>query len=224
MTVVLSNRLLMVYNAIDKERSGKGRVIDIGSDHGFLALRCLEDKITPFVICTDIHKQPAERTRKCLEDNGFSGSSEVFCTDGLTGIDLEKFDNVVMAGLGGNTIMSVLTEILKRTSHDILKEVEFILQPQKTSDELRVFLANEGFEIVFEDTETDRDLYYVLIKAVFTGIMHELTTEEKYYGPCLLMRTDEKAVRYREHLNGIYKIRSRGNPELRKLLEDKHVL
>ncbi|MCR5617574.1 MAG: class I SAM-dependent methyltransferase [Clostridiales bacterium] len=224
MTVALSDRLLMVYNAIDKERSLKGRVIDVGSDHGFLALRCLEDKITPYVICTDIHKQPAERTRKCLEDNGFSDISEVFCTDGLTGIDLKRYDNVVMAGLGGNTIMSVLTEVLKRTPHDILKEVDLILQPQKTSDELRVFLAKEGFEIVFEDTDTDRDLFYVLIKARFTGISHELTLEEKYYGPCLLLRNDDKAVRYKEHLDEIFKIRSRGNPELRKLLEERHVL
>ena len=80
MTDYLSDRLKMVYRSIDKERSRLGRVIDVGSDHGLLALTCLTDGITDFCICTDIHKMPAQRTAKCLEDHCLTGKKQPLTT------------------------------------------------------------------------------------------------------------------------------------------------
>lgn len=220
----LSIRLNMVYSAIDPDKAQKGRVIDVGSDHGLLALRCLKEDLTPFCICTDIHKLPAKRTEDCLKDHNMSSRSEVFCTDGLVGVELKAFDTVVMAGLGGNTIMNVIKEVMTRTSEEILRNVDFVLQPQKTSDELRVFLCENGFDIVFEDVSIDRDLFYHMMRAVYTGQKHGLTSLQKFYGPVLITREDDTAVKFREHLDEIYKVRSRGNAELKALMEERHVL
>lgn len=224
MNDLLSIRLNMVYDAIDPQIAGKGRVIDVGSDHGLLALTCLKNVLTPFCICTDIHKMPAERTLQCLKDHLMGDRSEVFCTDGLQGIELRSNDTVVMAGLGGNTIMNVIEEVMGRTSSEVLSSVDFVLQPQKTSDELRVFLAKNGFDIIFEDTTIDRDLYYHMMKARYTGRSYVLTPLQKYYGPRLLERDDDKVKMFHKHLDDIYKVRSRGNSELRKLMEERHVL
>ena len=220
----LSIRLQMVYDSIDRTKASKGRVIDVGSDHGLLALSCLKNSITPYCICTDIHKLPAERTDKCLKGHNLSGSYEVYCTDGLVGIDLKPNDTVVMAGLGGNTIMSVMSEVISRTSKDILKEVDFVLQPQKTSDELRVYLVSNGFSINSETATIDRDLFYQLIMTSYTGEVTSLTPEEKYYGPVLLRSEKPEIKKFHDHLDEVYKLRSRGNPELRKVLEERHVL
>ena len=224
MTDYLSDRLKMVYKSIDKDRSCKGRVIDVGSDHGLLALTCLTDGITDFCICTDIHKMPAQRTEKCLNDHCLDGKFQVFCTDGLKGIDLKPDDTVVMAGLGGNTIMSVMTEVMERTDHEVLEQVDFVLQPQKTSDELRVFLGKNGFDIISEDVVIDRDLFYHMMVARFTGYSYDLTPFEKYYGPCLIKSDNDLVKKFHSHLDEIYKFRSRGNQELRKLMEDRHVI
>lgn len=217
----LSIRLQMVYDFIDADRAKKGRVIDVGSDHGHLALSCLKSDLTPFCICTDIHKNPAERTKQCLIDNDMKDRSEVYCTDGLKGVELKHFDTVVMAGLGGNTTVDIITEALKVTSKDVLKEVDFVLQPQKSSDRLRVFLCENGFEIFDETVSFDRDLYYICIKTRYVGKTSDLTIKEKFYGPKLLLKSDEALVKdYFSHLNGVFKIRSRGDEELKQLMEE----
>ena len=219
----LSIRLQMVYDFIDKDRASKGRVIDVGSDHGLLALSCLTTNLTPFCICTDIHKMPAERTRQCLEEASMEERSEVFCTDGLKGVKLNAFDSVIMAGLGGNTTVDIITEALESNSEDILKEVDFILQPQKSADRLRVFLCENGFEIVDETVSKDRDFYYVCIKTRFTGIKNSISSKEKFYGPKLLLKDEPIGEEYFAHLTDVYKVRSRGDEELKALLEEMNV-
>lgn len=219
----LSIRLQMVYDFIDKNRASAGRVIDVGSDHGLLALECLSTDLTPYCICTDIHKMPADRTRQCLCDANMAERSEVYCTDGLKGVELKKNDTVVMAGLGGNTTVDIISEVLKVTSKDVLSEVDFVLQPQKSVDRLRLFLCQNGFEIIDEIISKDRDLYYVCIKTRYTGKTYDLSVKDKFYGPVLKNKNYPLLSEYYEHLNNVYKIRSRGDEELKKLLEDMNV-
>lgn len=216
----LSIRLQMVYDTVDKDKASKGRIIDVGSDHGLLALECLKTNLTSYCICTDIHKLPAERTRQCLLSNDMSERSEVYCTDGLKGITLKDNDTVIMAGLGGNTSVDVITEALKVTPLEVLSNVDFVLQPQKSSDRLRQFLCENGFSIVDENVAIDRDLFYVCIRATYTGIKTELTLKEKFYGPVLLTKESADIKAYFDHLTSIYKIRSRGDNELKILMEE----
>lgn len=216
----LSIRLQMVYDSVDKKRASIGRVIDVGSDHGLLALECLKTDLTPYCICTDIHKQPAERTRMCLADNGMANKSEVYCTDGLKGISLKSNDTVIMAGLGGNTTIDVITEAISVTDKSVLENVDFVLQPQKSVDRLREFLSQNGFVIFDETVSIDRGLYYVCLRTRFTGKVTSLTLKEKYYGPCLLTKKDDLVDEYYAHLTNIYLLRSRGDEEIKKLLEE----
>ena len=104
-------RLDMVFEQVrcackDKVKS---RLIDVGSDHGYLAVRCLEEGLADLAVCTEIHKAPAVRSRTALEDAGFSDVSEVFVTDGLTGVPLAENDIVVIAGMEGLTLQISLT-------------------------------------------------------------------------------------------------------------------
>lgn len=210
----------MVYDSVDKDIASSGRIIDVGSDHGLLALECLKTNLTPYCICTDIHKMPAERTRMCLAENGMADKSEVYCTDGLQGVSLKKNDTVVMAGLGGNTTVDVITEAISVTKDEVLKNVDFVLQPQKSVDRLREFLSQNGFKILDENVSIDRGLYYVCLRTRFTGDIISLTLKDKYYGPCLLKKNDELIDKYFSHLTDIYRIRSRGDEEIKRLLEE----
>lgn len=219
----LSVRLQMVYDLIDKELASKGRVIDVGSDHGLLAQYCLLSDLTPFCVCTDIHKKPSERTRQCLVDSGLENRSEVFCTDGLMGVTLKSFDTVVMAGLGGNNIVDIIKAALKDNSLEVFKDVVLVLQPQKSADRLREFLFEEGFEIVDEIVSFDREYFYVGIKAKYTGIKKEILPIQKFFGPILSKREDGLTKEYFDHLQGVYKVRSRGDEELKALLEEMNV-
>lgn len=215
----LSVRLQTVYDTIDPNRASKGRVIDVGSDHGLLALNCLKRELTPFCICTDIHSAPAARTAECLSSYNLDGRFEVFCTDGLDGVDLKKDDTVVMAGLGGNTAVDVMTRAMKLTSEDTLREIDFVLQPQKSQDRVREFLYSNGFAILDETAAIDRDLFYICMKVRYDCVVRKLESIDKYFGPILRDKTDPDSLAYIAHLKEVYEFRRRGDAELNSLLE-----
>ena len=83
----LTVRLEMVFGQVKASASGSSgvRVIDVGSDHGYLALRCLEDGIAKNAVCTEIHEGPARKSQAALKGAGYSEVSEVHVTDGLIG-------------------------------------------------------------------------------------------------------------------------------------------
>lgn len=220
MTDELPCRLMTVVSMIDPDRARRGRVIDVGSDHGLLALYCLKNELTPFCVCTDIHEKPALRTRECLAGKNYANRSQVFCTDGLDGVDLLPCDNVVMAGLGGNTAISVMERAMSATSPEVLAETDFILQPQKSQDEVRVFLFSRGFKIIDETACIDRGLFYICMRVRYDGVVRELAPEDKYFGPLLRLKSDETSLAYIAHLKTIYGLRRRGNPELDRLMEE----
>ena len=82
-------------------------IVDVGSDHGKLSEFCLASNRCRFVIATDIHALPAERTRERLLD--YKDRCEVKVTDGLSGVDLKEDMTAVIAGMGGLEICKILS-------------------------------------------------------------------------------------------------------------------
>ena len=154
-------RLEMVLDQVKSSVSDNayGRLIDVGSDHGYLAVRCLEEGVSNFAICTDIHKAPAQRSLDALTDSGFEECSEVYVTDGLKGVSLRSGDIVVIAGMGGLNIIDIISHALKDNGFHVIENVTFMLQPQKSNEIVRNYLANTGF--VFEDETVcyERDIF-----------------------------------------------------------------
>lgn len=218
----LSVRLTDVFDTAVEGKRGI-RLIDVGSDHGHLALHALKTGAASEVICTDIHEAPAQRTERCLAEAGFSQVSRTFCTDGLQGIHILPGDVIVMAGLGGNNMIDIMKEVIPRTGDEVLSEVTWCLQPQKSAELIREFLSFEGFAILEEKVSAERGFYYPILKTSYDGVRRELTPREKYYGPVLVRKFKEKdpsVIEYFLRLDDRYKIRARGDTEVRKMLED----
>ena len=219
-------RLEMVLDQVKCAGNGfrSGRIIDVGSDHGYLAIRCLEEKSADFAICTEIHKAPAQRSKDALDEAGFEDVSEVYVTDGLKGVPLMSGDIVVIAGMGGLNIIDIISHALKDNGYHVLETVTFILQPQKSNEIVRNYLAKTGF--VFEDETVcyDRDIFYNCMRVVFKGISRTITDEEACYGPILLGKHDKgdkEVIDYFDHLNGLFQVRQRSNPVIRSALEER---
>ena len=220
---ILEGRLADVYAAASSYGKGS-RIIDVGSDHGHLAGYAVAFGGFSGCICTDIHKAPAERSARFLAENGLSSKSSVYCTNGLTGIDILTGDTIVMAGLGGNNIMDIMNEMQERTLPDILKTVTFVFQPQKTIEGLREYLYSKGFCILDETVSFDRGIYYPIIVAKFDGCVRELSLKEKYYGPVLLTKDlggDPKVGEYFIRLRQRHSVWARGDEEVRQLIEEE---
>ena len=223
---ILTVRLEMVLEQVRKacNKVVPGRVIDVGSDHGYIGVRCLEEELADSVICTEIHKAPAQKSADALEEAGFGGRSEVYVTDGLKGVPLKAGDVVVIAGMGGLNIISILTRALKDNGYHVMENVTFVLQPQKSNEIVRNYLAKTGF--VFEDESVcyDREIFYNCMRVVFKGICRTLTDEEACYGPVLLNRYnngDKEVADYFAHLNSLFEVRQRSNPVIRSALEER---
>ena len=164
----LSPRLKAVHDmAVAGRTPASRRIIDVGSDHGHLSLYALINDGFEQAVLTDIHEAPARRSEQTLRMYGFADKTEVYCTDGLDGVALQEGDIVVMAGLGGNNMIDIMTRVLEREDREFLKTITWCLQPQKSSDKLRAFLFENGFDIVDEDSSEDRGLYYLIIKTVW---------------------------------------------------------
>lgn len=222
----LSSRLKAVH---DMAVEGFGdlnlrRIVDVGSDHGHLSLYSLINDGFKTALLTDIHEAPAERSRQTLRMFGFADRTEVYCTDGLDGVELQAGDIVVMAGLGGNNMVDILTRVKDREDKELLKSITWVLQPQKSSDKLRAFLFENGFEITDEKACEDRGLYYLLIRTVYTGIPRDYTLKQKYYGPVILRRIEDGetlVLNYKERLDKRFELSARGDDEIKKMLEEK---
>ena len=76
------------------------RIIDVGSDHGHLSLYSLINDNFAQAVLTDIHKAPAQRSEDTLRVYGYADRTEVYCTDGLDGVELKRGDIVVMTQAG----------------------------------------------------------------------------------------------------------------------------
>lgn len=198
------------------------RVIDVGSDHGFIASYVLENDLTQFVIATDIHRAPAQRTKNLLEKQGFSDRSAVYCRDGFSGIDIQKGDRVVIAGIGGLEMIRVLSQALEHNEGGMPTDVPFLLQPQRSSEELRIYLSKNGFAIRSEKICVDRGKVYVLIVADYTKQRYSLNLIQRIIGPYIMEhRPDGTELYLRQMLRSIEKQR-RGRAELSQVMEYIH--
>jgi tRNA (adenine22-N1)-methyltransferase len=162
---ILPDRLRCLLNEV----SYTDRLIDVGSDHGYSAAFALENKKAGYVIATDIHLSPARRTKEYLASQGLSEMSEVHCTDGLTNIALKSGDTILIAGMGGLEIIRILVGALALHNGSFPDGIRFVLQPQRSFEELREFLSQNGFPIEKEVICVDRNRLYVGIITTYTG-------------------------------------------------------
>ncbi len=222
----LSSRLKAIYDQVGAARKelGPGRVIDVGSDHGLLAVACLESGIAAEVICTEINEGPAEHSKDALKEAGFEDRSQVLVTDGLDGVKLQKSDVIVIAGMGGLNIIDILSRCIGNETPELLREVRFVIQPQKSVNLVRKFLAGQGFVFDDESVCTDRDFFYNIMRMSYGAQPYELGAYKECYGMLLIEKAvagDELVRSYFDHLDEVFSIRSRSDRVVRDALEER---
>lgn len=221
--IKLSSRLTAVLETAIKFSPDKSRIIDVGSDHGHLAAVALTEHGFKSALLTDIHEDPARKSRSLMKDLGLEERSEVICTDGLDGASLKTNDVVVMAGLGGNNMVDIIGRAKEVTGTEVFKTVTFILQPQKSIEILRSFLCESGYIIRDELVLCERGIYYPILAASFTGEVTSLSLYEKYYGPILKTKHEEGDPAVKEYfirLDNSYALRARGDQEVKQMLKE----
>lgn len=156
------------------------RIADIGTDHGYLPVWLVLNGRCPFAIASDLRKGPLSRAKKTAASYGVSDQVELRLCDGLTGIAPEEADTIIIAGMGGENIASILTA----APWTVDGRHTFLLQPMSRAEVLRGFLSDHGYRILREQLVLDRGMIYPVMQ-VMAGRM-TLSTGQRHGGAELL--------------------------------------
>ena len=158
-SIKLPDRVKALTDYIDK----KSAVADIGTDHGYLPVYLAQTGLAGRIIASDISAGSLESAHRSATRHKVAESIEFIVAPGLSGIMPSDVDTIVIAGLGGETIV----DILKDASWTRTQNIKLLLQPQSKIDVLCRFLYDNGYTI--EDTKTvpDRKRLYTVIHASY---------------------------------------------------------
>ncbi len=144
----------------------KGRVVaDIGCDHGKLAVYLVKSGKSPRVIAVDSRPLPLARAQALVKQCNVSEHVDCRLGDGLTVILPNEVEDILIAGLSGETIRDILLKADWLPS----SKVNLVLQPTTRAPLLRRFLCEAGFTIEEEQAVQENTRAYTNIRAVATG-------------------------------------------------------
>lgn len=167
----ISTRLFSVANMVDRCKT----MADIGTDHGYIPIFLLKNSICEKAIASDINKGPVERVIKNIKEYGLEKKIQCRQGPGLSTLKPHEAQIVVIAGMGGHLIISILEEE-EKIAHNL---ESIILQPVQHSMILRKYLYENGYKIIDEDLCVDEGKYYEIIKVRYDGVKRVL--EDIYY-------------------------------------------
>lgn len=153
------------------------RVADIGTDHARLPVWLVSCGKCPSAIASDLREGPARSAARNVQKAGLSEQISVRLGDGLNTVQPQEADDIVIAGMGGETIAAILGAV------DWVRDPHYrlILQPMTRAEELRKWLLLNGFSIPSEQCISHKRLYTVMT-AVYTAAEPVKETWRYYVG------------------------------------------
>ncbi len=183
----LSPRLKKIVDFTDK----CGVVADIGTDHALVPVYLIENGLYKKAYACDIRPLPLKRAEKYIFSRNLSDKITTIQTNGLQNVP-DDTDTVVIAGMGGEMIIDVLSS---DTTHH---SATFVLQAMTAVDSLREFLYKNGYQILDEDIVAEqqgRKLYSV-IKTQKTDLPKDYSAIDVLLSPALQRKKSAEKEMY----------------------------
>ena len=169
--LTLQPRLALLASLVPDSSS----IADVGTDHGYLPVYLLQKGTIAHAVASDINALPLEHARRTAYEYGVTQGIDFRLCAGLDDIAPQEVDTVVIAGMGGETII----EILKNAPWTRRKAL--LLQPMTKIELLRVWLTENGYAITQEHLVRDKDTLYAVLTAT-GGESAPLTPAQAYCG------------------------------------------
>lgn len=155
------------------------RLTDVGTDHGYLPVALLQQGRIAAAIASDIGAEPLEHARRTAMQYGVDGMDFRLCA-GLSGVAPEETDVIVIAGMGGETIISILQDAPWTADG----QHRLLLQPMTKAAALRHWLADNGYTFTDEHLVEDKGRIYPIL-CVKGGVFRPLTEADALCGVLL---------------------------------------
>ena len=136
-------------------------IIDVGTDHAYLPIFLVQQKICSKAVGVDVHRGPYLSALEQVKAQGLADQITVYFGDGLQPIKADEGNVVVIAGMGGTTIIEILGG-----ANQVLPQVHrLILQPMIAGATLREWLIAHNWAIIDEELVEEEERIYEIIVA-----------------------------------------------------------
>ena len=152
------------------------RVADIGCDHGCLICSLVESGQAAGGVACDLREGPLSQARHEIGRRNLEDRIDLRQGDGLSCVLADEVDVVVLAGMGGELIAS----ILERCGWESMDDKLFLLQPMTRGAHLRRWLCENGYEIVSETACIAARRPYTVMCVRHTGRVLPLSQYDLY--------------------------------------------
>lgn len=154
-----------------------GVLCDVGTDHAYLPIELIKTQRISRAVACDINESPLASGRSNAQRAGVSDRIEFVLSDGLDSVELADVTDIVIAGMGGELIFSILSRHTEK-----LRDKNLILQPMTRADFLREKLYGDGYKIVREETVSEDGRIYCVMQAKYTGVRVKLSPYVSFAG------------------------------------------
>lgn len=152
----LSRRLSLIVENIEECDT----LVDVGTDHGYIPIKCIKEELCKKTIASDINKEPLDKAKLNSVFEGVDEDVDFRLGGGLSTVKVGECNAAIIAGMGGNLIRDILED-----DKEVVKELDYlILLPAQNPEVLREYLYTNNYEIIKEDLCFDEGIYYELFK------------------------------------------------------------
>ena len=133
---------------------------DVGTDHAYLPTALLLAGKIRSAVATDINRGPLSSAAEHARSAGVLDRIRLVLCDGLALVAPDEADEIVIAGMGGETMAGILA-----AAPWTKRGARLILQPQSKLPELRRWLYENGYRIDGEYLVRDAGRIYTVMTA-----------------------------------------------------------
>ena len=159
-----------------------GRLADIGTDHGYIPVELLLQGRIRFAIASDIGEEPLAHARRTADAWDCHEGIDFRLGSGLRCVEPGEADTIVIAGMGGDKIVAILSE-----APWTKENVFLLLQPMSRAEVLRAWLPENGYTVTAEQLVADKGIIYPIL-SVRGGSMPPAADADAWGG--FLLRED----------------------------------
>lgn len=157
----LNNRLLLCAEMV---RRG-AKIADIGTDHAYLPVWLVRTGIAASAIAADIKAEPLKAGELTVKKYHAEDLVQTRLCDGLDKISADEADDIIIAGMGGETIVGILSKA--PWLQDAAKRL--ILQPMSKHELVIAYLYENGFKLKEHSCTVADGKVYTAFSAEYTG-------------------------------------------------------
>ena len=198
--IKLSKRLVQVAEFVNDG----AKIVDIGCDHGLTDIYILQTKKDVSIIASDINEKALSNAITNIKKYKLENKISTIVSDGLSEIDTDNIDTIIISGMGAHTIVG----ILQMGKSKLANIDSIIIQSNNDLDFLREKVTKLGYYIEDETIVKEKKFIYTVIK--FKKGTKHYNKKQLYFGPVLLEKNDaifkEKNKIDLEKLKLLYKL------------------